>query len=275
MMRMLSLVVSLALAGEPEPIKAVNLEKLNTAADEDDPFASDSQTFFYAVKPANGTYDIHMSRRSAANAAWPAGKPVPALASKDADERSPFVFKQTLYFATNAIPDEKLKDRKNFDIKQRTGERAALPLIGISEAEDELHPWVTAGGREFYFSRKEDKGWILMRAEGPVPGPIGKAKAVGFPPDFHHATISATGLTMFLQGPLDDDRTGIFRIKRAKVGASWSKPEPLNPLNDPKALRGDMSPSLSLDGSRLYFVSDRPGGKGGLDIWYVLISQIK
>ena len=29
-----------------------------------------------------------------------------------------------------------------------------------------------------------------------------------------------------------------------------------------------MHPSLTLDESRLYFVSDRPGGLGGLDIWY-------
>ena len=39
--------------------------------------------------------------------------------------------------------------------------------------------------------------------------------------------------------------------------------------------RGDLSPCLTADGMRLYFVSDRPGGKGGLDIWYVPTAQLK
>ena len=80
---------------------------------------------------------------------------------------------------------------------------------------------------------------------------------------------------MYLQGPLDKERWGLFRSKRAKAGAAWSKPEPLSNLNHPEATRGDMSPCLSADGNRLYFASDRPGGKGGLDIWYVLTSQLK
>ena len=52
-------------------------------------------------------------------------------------------------------------------------------------------------------------------------------------------------------------------------------PEPLANLNHPQAPRGDMSPCLSADGKRLYFASDRPGGQGGLDIWYVLTAQLK
>src|SRR5690606_3751142 len=31
--------------------------------------------------------------------------------------------------------------------------------------------------------------------------------------------------------------------------------------------RDELGPSLSPDGSRLYFYSDRPGGRGGYDIW--------
>ena len=37
---------------------------------------------------------------------------------------------------------------------------------------------------------------------------------------------------------------------------------------------GDLSPSLSRDGSLLYFASDRPGGKGKLDLWVIQTAKL-
>ncbi|MCI0684746.1 MAG: hypothetical protein L0Y71_21830 [Gemmataceae bacterium] len=258
-------------AGGGNDIKLIHLDKVNTDADEDDPYVSPSGlTLIYASNKA-GTYDILTSRRN--GAAFPAGKPY--LASPEDDERSPFMYQGVnldLYFSINHVPDEKLKDLKNFDIVRKTGERAYLPLLGVSEREDELHPWITPGGREFYFSRKLKDGWTMFVTTGVVPGP-GLAKDVGFPPGFCRATLSQSGLTMYLQGPLDDGRTGIYRSKRSRIGGAWSKPEPVPALDHPEAKRGVMSPCVS--GDRLYFASDRPGGKGGLDLWAVAISQLK
>ena len=111
-------------------------------------------------------------------------------------------------------------------------------------------------------------------AAGPVPGPIEDPRSVGFPVDFHHATVTSNGLTMYLQGPLEPGRWGLFVSKRAKVGEKWSQPEPLSALNDPKASRGDTCPSLSADDKMLYFASDRPGGKGGMDLWVIPTAQL-
>ena len=77
---------------------------------------------------------------------------------------------------------------------------------------------------------------------------------------------------MYLQGSLPDRRWGIFRS--FLNGQSWSSPEPVLALNDPDAPKGDMSPALSHDGSKLYFASDRPGGKGGLDLYVVPTVQL-
>lgn len=253
--------------------KAVNLDKLNTAADEDDPFlVGDGRSLLYASNKA-GTFDVLLSKRAAAGQPWPAGKPY--LAEKDADVRGPFLYKGDLYYASNKVPDPLLADAKNFDIFRRPSMLAPIPMLGISEKSDELHPWITPAGREFYFSRKTDEGWELFMARGPAPGPVGDAKSVGFPPGFHHATLSSTGLTMYLQGPLENGRTGIFRSRRTRPGAAWSKPEPMEAVNNNEGKRGDFSPSLSADGRLLFFASDRPGGKGGLDIWYVATSQLK
>jgi hypothetical protein len=77
---------------------------------------------------------------------------------------------------------------------------------------------------------------------------------------------------MYLQGPLPNKRWGIFRS--FQTGPSWSNPEAVLALNHPDATKGDMSPSLSHDGTRLLFASDRPNSKGGLDLWMVPTPQL-
>jgi WD40-like Beta Propeller Repeat len=251
-------------------VPAVNLDKVNTPADEDDPFVLPDKTLLFASN-ASGHFVLMQSLWSRG---WQKAKPIPGLESKDTDYRSPFYRNGDLYFTSNEVPDESLKDLKNYDLKKSTSGRAPLPLPGVSTKEDELHPWVTRDGREFYFSRKTKEGWKLLVAEGPTPGPIGDAKEVGFDSGFCHATVSGNGLIMYLQGPLENGRTGLFRSKRMSLKTKWSAPERLNMLNHPEAKRGDMSPCLSSDGKKLYFASDRPRGQGGLDLWSVDTSQL-
>ena len=151
------------------------------------------------------------------------------------------------------------------------------PLQSISTEADEMHPWLTADGKQLYFSRKTGDGWRVYIAErGDAAGPFTEPKALGeLPPGYSHATVTADGTTMFLQGPLSGNRSGLFRSKRSRAidrkWRPWSTPEALDILNAPadEAPQGDMSPSLSRDDRRLYFASDRKGGKGGKDIWMV------
>lgn len=61
----------------------------------------------------------------------------------------------------------------------------------------------------------------------------------------------------------------IYRME--KNGDSWSKPEKLNDMINEENYTATQPAvgSNPRDGSDiLYFVSDRPGGKGGMDIWY-------
>ncbi len=78
---------------------------------------------------------------------------------------------------------------------------------------------------------------------------------------------------MYLQGPLEKERWGLFRSVRGSSG--WGKPEPLDGLNNADGPTGDRSPGLSRDGTFLYFASDRPGGKGGLDLYVVKTDELK
>src|SRR5262249_48271221 len=105
-------------------------------------------------------------------------------------------------------------------------------------------------------------------------GPQGwkEAEEVGVPVGYHHATLTPDCKTMYLQGPLEKGRWGLF--VSSYDGKKWGKPEELEALNDPDGKVGDRSPNLSRDGKFLYFASDRPGGKGGMDLYWIETAKL-
>ncbi|MCC5943930.1 MAG: OmpA family protein [Bernardetiaceae bacterium] len=83
-------------------------------------------------------------------------------------------------------------------------------------------------------------------------------------------TISADGRTMiFTICNGSPDRPVIGRCDlfiSYKKGEIWSKPQNMGSAVNSK--HWDTQASLSADGNTIYFASDRPGGLGGVDIWY-------
>jgi hypothetical protein len=57
----------------------------------------------------------------------------------------------------------------------------------------------------------------------------------------------------------------LWTSTRASVSDPWSTPTNLGPIVNSSAT--EQRPSLSWDGTALYFLSDRPGGSGGIDLW--------
>src|SRR6185436_16760195 len=88
-----------------------------------------------------------------------------------------------------------------------------------------------------------------------------------------NATFNADGTEMYftrnsyLDGKSEKDSDGVNNLmiyRSLLVNGSWGD-ETAFAFNDPSF--STAHPSLSADGSRLYFASDRPGGFGGVDIW--------
>ena len=85
--------------------------------------------------------------------------------------------------------------------------------------------------------------------------------------------FSPDGKTMYLTRCAHDPDypryAQIFKSQRSD--ASWSKPQLLEISKD--TLTSYAHPAVSPDGNWLYFVSDMPGGMGGLDIWRIAITE--
>lgn len=85
--------------------------------------------------------------------------------------------------------------------------------------------------------------------------------------------FSPDGKTMYFTRCTSDPEypryAQIFTASRSD--ATWSSPQPLEITKD--TLSSYAHPAVSPDGNWLYFVSDMPGGLGGLDLWRIRITS--
>lgn len=80
-------------------------------------------------------------------------------------------------------------------------------------------------------------------------------------------TISRDGLSLYVASnrPGGFGSFDIWVSRRASVDAPWAAAQPLGSAINTEFR--EQGPFLSLDGHRLFFFSDRPGGLGELDLW--------
>jgi hypothetical protein len=278
-------------SAKPTPL---NLAALNTAADEDDPFVARDGKHLLYTSNASKHFTLMVSEQLRpfplfpGSEKWPAGKEMEGP-DAETDNRGPYLTPDNhdLYYAEKTIvksPANENQPPPNYEIVHSV--RSNLRVLkqftepgfvqSVCTEQDELSPWLSDNGLELYFSRREKDGWHVWVTHRPPPrsgqpkGAFGEPQQVKeLPAGFHHPTLNRDGTILYLEGPLGDKRSGLFRSKRSSVKQPWGKPEPLEGLSHPQARTGDHSPCLSWDGFRLYFSSDRPGGKGGLDLWVI------
>lgn len=126
---------------------------------------------------------------------------------------------------------------------------------------DELSGITGTKNGDIFVSEKDDRG----RWQRPQP------VASGLNTEFDEATpaFSVDGREMYITQCLTDasyPRYAQIAVSN-RSDAAWGKATKLEISRD--TLSSFAHPAISPDGNWLYFVSDMPGGKGGMDIWRV------
>lgn len=151
---------------------------------------------------------------------------------------------------------------------------------GINTATDELMPTITADERFIYFTRLDRSGYMLeenIYVSTDSASAWSTAQMVEAPISLYSYNDGATGISpsgkyLFFTSCERPGGMGNCDIWLAvKTETGFGKPRNMgNVINT----RGkDIQPSISGDGRTLYFASNRPGGYGGLDIWYSVLQD--
>jgi len=113
------------------------------------------------------------------------------------------------------------------------------------------------GDEDFYFADRNDSTWLAAKEMG---------KAINSPGLEGALTISPDGNRMFFAAKERRDGYGNFDLYYTyRFNDQWVKPLNLGPpIND---AGWESQPSISADGTELYFAAKKYGNVGGIDIW--------
>jgi outer membrane protein OmpA-like peptidoglycan-associated protein len=160
------------------------------------------------------------------------------------------------------------------------GEKAVLnPLvINPEELSDTVNqfvlqyfPALTADSETLLFTALKPEGdedlLVSYRKNGTWTAPVSISENINTVENEGTGTLSADGRTLVFTACNRRDGYGSCDLYISyKTGQAWSRPKNLGvAINSPY---WESQASLSADGQKLYFVSDRVGGAGQRDIWF-------
>ncbi len=172
-----------------------------------------------------------------------------------------------ILFSVHAQSTESIENRQI--ITPKTYE-VTLTNLGeeVNSSDDDFSPLVLGNGRVIYFTTNRDgdqniysaisegTAWKQTMNVGPSVNTDGNDGSACMTPDGHWMVFSACGR---------EDGLGDCDLYIAEyAGGTWRNIKNLRAVNSPQ---WDSQPSISPDGTTLYFVSERPGGQGLGDVW--------
>ncbi len=173
-------------------------------------------------------------------------------------------------FMDNPVPFEP----KNLGENINTSMNEYWPTLTIDEQtliftrlipkQMQLSPFESSKQEDFYVSNYINNQWSEAKNLG---APMNTPQNEGA------QSISADGRTMVFTACNRMDGYGKCDIYYSrKTGEKWTQPKNIGPPIN--TAHWESQPSLSADGKTLYFISNRPGGKGNNDIWVSTLNDL-
>lgn len=149
----------------------------------------------------------------------------------------------------------------------------------VNTRDDEYLPALTVDGQTLVFTRRfprkatttattseEEDLYMSTLNNGQWGGAVRMPEPLNSNDNEGAQCISQDGRIMFFTACNRRDGGGRCDLYMCvKKGDTWGKPRNLGPAVNSGAW--EAQPTFSIDGKTLYFVSDRKGGYGGMDIW--------
>jgi tetratricopeptide (TPR) repeat protein len=151
---------------------------------------------------------------------------------------------------------------------------------GINSADDEYWPSITADGQTLMFTRQtysdyypkamgsiQEDFYVSTRSDGKWQKAYNAGEPLNTKSNEGAQTLSSDGKYMYFTACNRSGGLGSCDLYFSAFNdGNWSVPYNLKwPVN---SVAWESTPSISADGSILYFSSNRQGGSGGKDIWY-------
>jgi len=146
--------------------------------------------------------------------------------------------------------------------------------LGINSSDDDFAPVALRGGAVLLFTSArsgEQRIWRTTRGSRGWSEPLPESEAVSLASEAGAAALTPDGTFMIFAAyewygdPAQDGfgRTDLYSAEL--IDGVWSNVQNLGP--EVNSSSWDSQPTLSVDGRTLFFASDRPGGRGGTDIY--------
>jgi TolB protein len=270
---------------------------VNSAANEQHPALSpDGLSLYFSSDRSGGAggFDLWVSRRSTPTSAWQTPVPIAALNSS-ASEFAP-AFDPTghwLFFGSERDGGCGGRDlwlsyrsnrRDDLGWKPPISLGCGLSWPGFDDGPTYFRDDRTGLGVLFFISDRpggaggRDVWMASHRDGGPFDAPVNVTE-LNSAADDSRAMVSADGLEFIFTsqrvGSIPSGTTpssDLWTATRSSTAAAWSAPVNLATLNTSAT---EAAPALSRDQTTLFFNSNRPGGEGGLDLYFAARSAVR